>query len=343
MASRQTVFLVGAGYIGQNVLNRLLEAKYPVTVLVRRPEQALRFEKIGVKTVLGSLTDLELITSQTAQHEITINTASCMDLPSVQAILSGIRQRVQTDQPCSIYLHTSSTGILQDNAMGMYKNQRIYHDDNPGVIDAIPHNFIPRNVDIPIVEAAREEFRDKAKLALVLPPFVYGLDDSDPPLRRHTHGLDILVRFALSHGFTGYVGEGRNEWSLVHVKDLGNVYMSLLDYIIKDSSFSSAALRENPYFFVEDGSTTSMRDMAEHISRILYDLGKIPSPKVQSFSDADYDDVWGPVMTPVAFGTNSRIRAVRLRELGWEPREKDFWTSMKEEEIQSMVAALESV
>lgn len=99
MTSPSRVFLVGAGYVGQHVLDKLLAANHPVTVLVRRPEQASELEKIGVETCLGTLNDLELITSQSAQHEITINTASCDDLPSVEAILSGIRQRVHKNQP----------------------------------------------------------------------------------------------------------------------------------------------------------------------------------------------------------------------------------------------------
>jgi nucleoside-diphosphate-sugar epimerase len=334
MASPSSVFLVGIGYIGQNVLDELLAAKHPVTALVRRPEQASELEKIGVKTVLGTLDNLDLLTAQTVQHEITINTASCDDLPSVEAILSGVRQRVQAGQS-SIYIHTSGAGVLEDGAVGMYKNNKIYRDDVPEDIDAIPSTSMHRHVDIPIVQAARE-LGDKAKIAIILPPLVYGFN---PAHQRHSFGLVGLVRFAMKHGIAGYVGEGHNTWSVVHVKDLGHAYTTLLAYI-KNSD--PDIFQRNPYFFAENGSEISMGEGSKHIARVLYDMGKIQSPQAQTFSEAHYQDVFGP-LTPVGLGCNSRSRAIRLRELGWEPREStDIWTSWKEDEVPSIVAALDS-
>ena len=167
-----------------------------------RPEQASLFEKAGAKPVLGTLGDLELLTTQTAHHEITINTASCDDLPSVEAILSGVRQRVHAGQP-SIYIHTSGTGVLMDGALGMHKNNTIYRDDVPGDIDALaPISMHPTSI-FPIVQASHE-FGDKAKIVIILPPLVYGLN---PAHKRHSFALASLVRFTLKHGFSGYVGE----------------------------------------------------------------------------------------------------------------------------------------
>ena len=329
----QSVFLVGVGYIGQNVLDQLLAAKHPVTVLVRRPEQASIFEQAGAKTVLGTLSDLELIKRQTAQHEITINTASCDDLPSVEAILAGVRQRVHAGQP-SIHLHTSGAGVLEDGALGMYKTSKIYRDDAPGEIDAIPSTAMHRHVDIAIVEAARE-FGDKAKVAIIIPPLVYGLNAAH---QRHTFALSSMVRFALKHGFVGHVGEGRNVWSVVHVKNLGRAFMTLLAYMEKAAP---ATFVENPYFFAEDGSEVSMGEVAENLGRILFEMGRIKSPQAQTYTESDYEDVVG-ALTPRGFGCNSRSRATRLQELSWKPREKDIWTSWKEDEVPSVVASLDS-
>ncbi|KAI9659502.1 MAG: hypothetical protein M1821_001760 [Bathelium mastoideum] len=333
MASPPTVFLIGAGYIGQNVLDLLLAAKHPVTTLVRRPEQALLLEKAGSNTILGTLGDLDLLTAQTAQHEITINTASCDDLPSVEAILAGVRQRVRAGQS-SIYIHTSGTGALEDGALGMYKNSKIYRDDVPQDIEAIPSTSMHRHVDVPIVQAARE-LGDKAKVVIILPPLVYGLH---PSHNRHSFALVNLVRFTLKFGFAGYVGEGRNVWSVVHVRDLAHAYMIVLAYIEKTAP---ATLLGNPYFFAENGSEVSMRESAENIGHILYESGKIQSLEVQAFTESDYQHVMGS-MTAKGLGCNSRSRAIRLRELGWTPKEKNVWSSWKEDEVPSIVAALGS-
>lgn len=333
MPSPQSVFLVGAGYIGRNVLDQLLAAKHPVTTLVRRPEQASCLEGVGAKTVLGTLSDLQLLATQAAQHEVTINTASADDLPSVEAILSGVRQRVDAGQP-STYIHTSGTGALEDAALGMHKNEKIYRDDLPGDIDAIAPTSMHRHVDMPVIQAARE-FGNRAKVVIILPPLVYGVN---PAHRRHSFALTSLVRFSLKHGFAGYVGEGRNVWSVIHVRDLARAYMTILAYIQESAP---TILQENPYFFVENGCEVSMLEAAESLGRILYDMGEIRIPEVQAFAESDYEDVVGP-MTPRGFGCNSRSRSIRLQKLGWEPREKDIWTSWREPEVPSIVAALYS-
>ncbi|KAJ5720802.1 uncharacterized protein N7483_008736 [Penicillium malachiteum] len=328
MSSHPSVFLVGAGYIGLNVLDQLLDAGYPVTALTRRAEQASELEKRGVKTVSGTLSDTELLTAQTAQHEITINTASCDDLPSVEAILAGVRQRVASSKPV-IYLHTSGTGALEDGAAGMYKNEKIYSDTIPGEINSLPGTLMHRHVDIPIIQA-QQEFGSKAKIALMLPPLVYGIN---PAHSRHSIALPTLMRFALKHGFVGYVGEGQNVWSLVHVKDLGRAYLKLLSYIERSGP---EVLLENPYFFAENGSEASMLEIAQHLAQALSDAGRLKGPQLKSFTEADYADIFGP-FTERGFGCNSRCSSDRLRALGWKANEKDIWQSLEEDEAPELL------
>jgi nucleoside-diphosphate-sugar epimerase len=329
MATPKSVFLLGAGYIGQHVIDLLLAANHPVTTMVRNPEVATAWEKAGVKTILGTLDDVDIITAQVAQHEIIINTSSSDHLPSVEAILAGIRQRVLQDLP-STFIHTSGTGLLMDEAKGAFKGEKIYRDDDRTDIDSLPPTALHRNIDLPIVQAAHE-FDTKAKIVLLIPPVVYGFN---PAHRRLSMGFPKLVQFALKHGFSGRVGEGRNVWSKIHVADLGHVYMIILAYM---ESAAPSALLENPYFFAEDGTELSWGETTEHIGRVLYKLGKIPSPETRAFNQSDFDDVFGP-MTEVIGGSNSISRANRLRQLGWEPKEKSIWASLEEDEIPYIIA-----
>ncbi|KAJ5273370.1 hypothetical protein N7478_008495 [Penicillium angulare] len=332
MASNPSVFFVGAGYIGLNVLDQLLDAKYRVTVLTRRTEQASELEKRGVNPIIGSLSDLDLLTTQAAKHPIIINTASCEDLPSVLAILAGVRQRVSENLPAT-YLHTSGTGILEDGAGGMYKGDRIYGDATREDIDSIPASSMHRHVDIPINEAA-QEFGDRAKIAVIIPPFVYGYNSAH---KRHSMANPAFTRFALKHGFSGHVGEGRNIWSVVHVKDLARAFLTVLKYV---ETVSPAVLLENLWFFAENGSEVAMIECAKHIGEALFDAGKIQSSAVRSFTESECVDVFGP-FTKRGLGCNSRSRAERLRALGWEATEKDVWTSLREDEIPGLLAELE--
>lgn len=333
MSTSRSVFLIGAGYIGLNVLDELLAAGYRVTVLVRRPEQASHLEKAGATTVIGTLENLDMLQKQTAEHEITVNTSSSDDLPSVEAILAGVRQRVEAGK-ATTFVQTGGTGTLEDGAGGMHNKGHVYRDDKPGDIEAIPPTSMHRHVDIPIVQAAKE-LGDKAKIVILLPPFVYGVQ---PAHKRHSFGIVYLVQFALKHGHAGHVGDGVNLWSVIHVKDLGRAYTTILKYL---DTVSAKEILENPYFFAENGAEITMGDIAREIAQTLYRLGKISAPKVQTFTNDDYQDLFGE-FTARGFGCNSRSRAIRLRKFGWKPVEKDAWTSWREDDIPSIVAAYEA-
>lgn len=49
-----------------------------------------------------------------------------------------------------------------------------------------------------------------------------------------------------------------------------------------------------------------------------------------------WSDVFGDV-TGAVIGLNSRSRAVRLRQLGWEAKEKSIWESWEEDELPELL------
>jgi uncharacterized protein YbjT (DUF2867 family) len=63
-----------AGYIGGAVLARLLEhPTFPtseITALVRKADKIPAFDSIGVNTVLGSYSDLELLEERASQSDV---------------------------------------------------------------------------------------------------------------------------------------------------------------------------------------------------------------------------------------------------------------------------------
>lgn len=91
-------------------------------------------------------------------------------------------------------------------------------------------------------------------------------------------------------------------------------------------------LLQNPYFFCENGLTFSWHEVATEVGKALYAAGKIKDPTPRTFQESDYKDLFGE-LTGTVIGLNSISRAVRLRELGWEPREKSIWESFREDEL----------
>jgi hypothetical protein len=61
------------------------------TTLVRRESAVADYANLGVETVVGSLDDASVITDQVAVSDIVFHTATADHLPSVQAIIDGIR------------------------------------------------------------------------------------------------------------------------------------------------------------------------------------------------------------------------------------------------------------
>jgi hypothetical protein len=99
-------------------------------------------------------------------------------------------------------------------------------------------------------------------------------------------------------------------------------------------SASAEGLLENPYVFCEStgNNEPSWKDIASVIGRGLHVSGKVASAEPQTIPPEAYVDCVG-AKTPALLGMNSRSRAVRLRRLGWQPKEKSWDQALLEEEI----------
>ncbi|KAL4744933.1 hypothetical protein BDW72DRAFT_208624 [Aspergillus terricola var. indicus] len=296
-----SVFLVGPGLIGGQVLDLLRQDKnYNITTLVRREAARQAFNDLGVQTVLGSLSDKDVIAKQTAASDIVIHTATADDLPSVQAILEGIRQRAQSGQQ-TIYIHTSGASLIGDNAEGSYKNSFVFDDDEPESIDALPDTAAHREIDLAIVNA-RPELASHAKFALMIPPVIYGVSSRE---KRLSIQLPTMVRYSIKHGYPGMVGDGLAVWNQVHVKDLARGYLTLLHWL---EQTPPQEVSKNPYFFCENGEELSWGQCAAEIGRILHKAGKVANPTPQTIPPENYSDLFGEY-SGLVVGSNARNHA----------------------------------
>lgn len=328
MSTGKKVFIVGPGFIGWNVLDLLIAEGYEVTGLVRRKEHGAGIGKSGASALYGDLNDHDLIAKHTAESDITIHTATADHLPSAKAILDGVKQRAAKGE-MSIYVHTSGTSLLDDNALGEFKSQKIYYDNKPEQIDALPDSAPHRSIDLEIVKVARE-LAGKAKIAIMIPPEIYGFN---PKHKRLTIQVPTLARFALKHGWSGHVGKGLSVESQIHVLDLARAYIVLLHHM--DSTPPKTQLG-NPYWFCENGKEFSWKEVAENVGRTLKAKGLLEDSVPREIPKDLWDDVFGEY-TGAVIGLNSRSRAVRLRELGWEPKEKGIWESWEQDELPELL------
>ncbi|KAK5174828.1 uncharacterized protein LTR77_001911 [Saxophila tyrrhenica] len=331
----KNVFLIGPGLIGADLLELLHADGYHVTTMARRESHAAQLREFGanVKTIIGTLDDKDMITKHTAEVPIVIHAATADHLPSVEAVLDGIRQRADKGLSTT-FLHTSGTSELVDNSKGMYASDKIYTDLDPGDIDAsVPDTAPHREIDLAILRG-RKEIGSKAKIVIILPPLIYGVGRRIPRL---TIQLPTMTRFALKHGYAPVIGKGVSIRCSIHVQDLVRAYMVILNWL---SATSGEEVLENPYFFCDSGTEMTWGEGAAEIGKALHAAGKIESPEPRNPPKELYGDLFGPY-TPTTVGANSRSRAERLRKMGWEATEKGVFESLREDEIPMILAEWE--
>jgi nucleoside-diphosphate-sugar epimerase len=327
MATAKSVFIIGPGFIGRNVLDLLVAEGYHVSGLVRREEHGKQIRKSGAVPILGDLDDRDLVIKHVLENDITIHTAMADHLASVLAVLEGVSQRADSGKE-TIYIHTTSTSVL----CSTFTSTHEFRDTKPQAINEIGEGAMHRHIDLAIIHA-REAISEKAKIAIMLPPAIYGVN---PKHNKLSIQIPTLTRFALKHGWAGYVGDsnGSGLWSCIHVLDLARGYITLLDHML-----ASPPLK-NPYFFCENGTEFTWREAAERIGKALKEKGLIEEEVPRSIRPKYYESLFGE-WTDAVLGMNSRSRAVRLRKLGWESREKEIWESFEEDELPLLLNEME--
>ncbi len=328
MAPKGSVFLLGPGFIGLEILSELLKEGYAVTTLVRREEARASLEKMGSKTIIGSLDDHDVIRDAAANNDITIHTAKADHKPSAVVILDGIAERAKSGKS-SIYIHTSGCSAITDKSDGEYVSNKIYEDDKPETVDSIADDAPHRQIDLAILEG-RKQLGAKAKISIVLPPVIYGLGKEN----RLSIQIPTMARFALKHSFAGFCGGGKAVWGQIHVSDLAKGYMRILHYM---ESSSGEEVLKKPYFFIENGDEHSWESMAAEIGTALHNARRIQDPKPRQIPKELFGDLFQEWSVPV-IGQNARNRANRLRALGWKPQAKSTFDSFVEDELPVLLA-----
>lgn len=197
------VLLTGAtGYIGSSVLTALVDAGYDVVAPVRSPEAQVRATEAGATAILGDVTDTTWLSTQLDDVDAAIHAASPGDATSAdfdRAIVDAvIATFAGTTKP---YLHTSGVWIW-------------------GAGDTLTEDG-PLNA--PDIVGWRPALEDKlltsgVNATLPAPGIVYG----------GRKGLTELLRPA-GDGDVRLIGQGNQHWTTVHVADLADLYVLLLE------------------------------------------------------------------------------------------------------------------
>jgi nucleoside-diphosphate-sugar epimerase len=284
----KTIFLTGAtGYIGGSVSSKLIARGFRVRGLVRTVDKADLLQKLGIEPVIGDLDDAELLSAEARAADAVINTASADNAGAVKALIDGLRGSSKT------LLHTSGSSVVGDDVRGARRTETLFDEDS--MLLVAPEKQARRDIDLNVLRAAEHGVRS----SVICPSLVYGVGRG---LNQNSVQTPFLASNAREQGAVQIVGEGLNVWSNVHIEDLVDLYLLILEKAPGGS-----------FYFAENGEASFLQ-LAEALRT------RLALPSVQNLSPRLAAERWGIAKAYFSLGSNSRVRGKRARaELGWAP------------------------
>ncbi|RPE82510.1 nucleoside-diphosphate-sugar epimerase [Curtobacterium sp. PhB137] len=279
------VFVTGAsGWIGSHTVDDLLAAGHTVTGLARSDASATALEAKGVAVLRGDLDDLDVIRRGASEAEGVLHLANKHDWANAAATNASERAAVETIGAALV--GTDRPFVLASGVAGLAQGRPSNETDaNPFVgPDSMRGGSENRGFDF-VGQGVRT-------IAARFAPTTHGTGD---------HGfIAAIVGAARQRGVSGYVGDGTNSWSAVHVTDAARLVRLGLEQAPAGTRMHAVAETAIP-----------TRAIAEAIGEVL----GLP---VTSIDPADADAHFGFIGR--FFGMEMSATSDATRELlGWEP------------------------
>jgi len=280
------ILLTGAtGYIGSAVLDACVRAGHDVAALVREPAKAEVLERRGVRAIVGDLGNPAAYGAAAEQAEVVVHTAidpsvrrDKIDRLAVETFLAAAAKRLAAGQHAA-FVYTSDVWVLGDTSIPAEENAPLRPtahvawrpDHERLVLDAGAHSTL--------------------RTAVVRPGIVYG----------GTRGIIADLLKDAANGLVRVIGEGKNHWPCVYVRDLADVYLRVATHA---EAFG--------VFHANDEADESVVDIVDAIAghvRMRPDVRHVPLAEARTKIGAYAD----------ALALDQRVRSPRARALGWSP------------------------
>ncbi|ORY17674.1 hypothetical protein BCR34DRAFT_621834 [Clohesyomyces aquaticus] len=320
------LFVTGAtGYIGGDAVYAIAHAhpELEVTALVRNSDKGAKVaaQYPDFNLVYGDLDATDLLTAEALKADIVLHCAHADHEGAANALVAGLGKKV--DGKVGYLIHTSGTGMLShaDYVRKSYgvRSEKIFDDwDGVKEVTGMADDAIHRNVD-KIILSAGTEYPGKVFSAVVAPPCING--PGRGPDNQDSGQVNSMTRAILKRGKGFQVEEGNNLWTDVHVQDLSNIYLSLVEDAIKGGK--GATWGPDAYYFATKDDFV-WGDVAKAIVKIAHEKKLIQTTEIDKVSTSEADK-----LTPhgaYLWGMNSRSRAIRAKKLfNWQPKQKSVF------------------
>ena len=298
------ILVIGAtGFVGGHLARHLARAGHTVTGLARTDTGADSLRQEGISVLTGDLdADLEQVVTAAVAADATVYAAQLDpggEQRAVLALLDGLAGTGKT------FLFTSGTGVFLQRTAGAWSPDT-FSEDTPFTVEPLAAG-----------RAATEGLVHRAaargvRTLTVRPGLIWGPGD-------HGH-VSMVYRSVATIGAAGYVGDGLNCYTNVHVDDVSRLVELAL------ARGSAGAL----YHAV--GGEIPNRWIAESVGR---DLGCA----TRSLTPDEAVGVWGEFGALIMAASN-RSSAPRARaELGWAPTRTDMLSMIGQPRLRRLARA----
>ncbi|GAA5853015.1 hypothetical protein JCM8547_004769 [Rhodosporidiobolus lusitaniae] len=293
------LFILGTGFIGGSVLAALLEQKkseYEFAALCRDEKKADKLKELGVRPVMGSLHDDEVISKEVEKADVVLHIATADDLPSVQSIIKGLSARPASKEP-AIYIHTSGTGVF---TIPEHPDDTVFNDKNPEQFDKLlDEEKSPHRKEDMAIKRAVDSGKLNAKVSIILPPTIFGVGSG--PFNTISIQIPGWIKEVKGKKFTVWGGQRR--WQNIHIKNLVTAYLTLLAHLENTTTTSP------PLYVIAETGEHYWKDVGARLQKELSARKLITDEEPEVISDANYD---------LETGTQSRAKSEWLHEWGWK-------------------------
>lgn len=186
----------------------------------------------------------------------------------------------------------------------------VYSDVDMKSINELPLTQLHKNVDDYI-------FKNNTGFdsLIICPPTIYGIGTG--PFHRSSVQMPAWIRVFSKLGHAGTVGKGENYWNCVHVQDIADFYIFILDQALD----GKADVGENGWYFCETGEY-QLKEATEKVAESMVKYGLLKKSKIDALKKEEVDKEYGEIMGWIVTGGNSRCKAERGRKLGWKENGK---------------------
>lgn len=288
------VFVTGAnGWIGSALVKELIGAGHQVAGLVRSEQKAQQLQAAGAQPVLGSLSDLGVLTQAASRADGVIHLAFGLDMSKI------VEQSTQDRQAIEAFgdVYTGSDRpVIVTSGFGLLPPGDVFTEDTPpGPVNPA----FPRAGEQTATAIAARGVR---ATWVRLPRTVHGVGEQ--------HGfVPELIRLAREKNVSAYVGEGENLWPAVHRLDAARVFRLALEQGAQNGPFHAVAEEGVPF-----------RQIAEAIG---VHLG-LPVRSLSPDEAAEHFSFFSGLGALFASGNGPASSAKTRAILGWVPQELDL-------------------